>query len=108
MWIVADTGFVSMVRHRDHPGLLLVRARVAADITNLFGPGVEITTDPEADYRYRATVAKNQAARVIMAKVYGIDYESHVKDVAVERSAPAEGRLAAYYNTWVALNEMQC
>lgn len=107
MWILLDKGFISMVQHRDDPALLLVRARVKADISNVFGDDVEVVADPAADYLYRAVVPRERVAGTLREAVLAIDYDSHVKEVAVERSAPAPGRYEAYLGTWSAMSRMQ-
>lgn len=107
MWLVLDKGFVSVVEHRDDPSRLLVRARVAEDILGIFGDDVEIVENPTADYLYRAVVSRERFADTVMAAVQALDYPSHFKDVAIERSAPVAGRPEAYYGTWTAMSRMQ-
>ena len=107
MWIMLDTGFISIVEHNDNPDVLLVRARVREDIALTFGDDIEIEEMPGADYLYRASVDREEVAELIWHKVMSLDYTSHAKDVALKRSSPAEGRRAAYYDTWSAMGRMQ-
>ena len=67
----------------------------------------EIFEDLTADYRYRAVISRAQVADTLREAVMSLDYDSHVKEVAVERSAPVRGREDAYYETWSALSKMQ-
>jgi hypothetical protein len=107
MWLLLDTGFVSIVQHRDDPDLLLVRARVEDDITAVFGPDIAVQERHGADYLYGAVIPRTRVADVLASKVMALDYDSHVKDIAIQRSAPADGRSAAYYDTWSAMAQMQ-
>lgn len=107
MWIMCDTGYISIVEHQDDPNVLQVRSRVKDDITNVFGTDVEVYEHVGADYLFRANVSRERVADTLWEKVWGLDYTSHVKDVAIKRSAPAQGRSAAYYATWSAMAKMQ-
>lgn len=106
MWLTTTEGFISMVEDRNDPAMLQVRARTPEDITANF-PEADVLTMPGADYRYRARVNRQDVADRLAAAVMAIDYDSHFKDVALERS-PANGqRYAAYYGTWSAMARMQ-
>jgi hypothetical protein len=107
MWALVDTGFISVVEHREDPNVLLVRSRVREDITRTFGTDIEIEELPGADYLFRAKVDRQRVADTMWEKVMTLDYDSHVKDVAIKRSAPSAGRSAAYYATWTAMAQMQ-
>ena len=107
MWLMLDTGFISIVEHQESPDWLLVRSRVKADITNVFGDDIEVETLPGADYLYRAIIDRDRVANTLWEKIWTLDYASHAKDIAIKRSAPAVGRSAAYYATWTAMSKMQ-
>ncbi len=107
MWIMLDKGFISMVQHKDDPDLMLVRARVGADLANVFGDDIDIAEDPSADYLYRTVLSRQRVAETLRDAVLGLDYISHAKDVALERSAPNKHRHDAYYGTWTAMSKMQ-
>jgi hypothetical protein len=106
MWIMTDVGYLSIVEHQDDPGLLLVRARVGEDITSVFGD-VEVEEKPGADYLYRAVLDRGFVANVLREKVMTLDYTSHAKDVAIQRSHTVAGRSSAYYATWTAMAKIQ-
>lgn len=106
MWITTTEGFVSLVEDRDDPGVLQVRARVAEDITATF-PGAHVVVLNGADYRYRARVNRADVADRLAAAVMALDYDSHFKDVALERSPANPDRYTAYYGTWAAMARMQ-
>jgi hypothetical protein len=107
MWIMTDTGFVSIVQFRDDPSKLLVRARVEDDLYNVFGEDITVETLPGADYLYRTVLDRVDVAEILTMKVFDLDYESHAKDVALDRSAKVPGRTEAYYGTWSAMAKMQ-
>ena len=57
MWIFTDTGFISIVRKPEHPGVLTVRARDRHSLELLAAKaGVEIKRSPHGDYPYRVFV----------------------------------------------------
>jgi len=63
MWLFTLNSFVSVVRHRDEPGKLLVRSRRRKDLVELLGTKMlkwlgprwkkKIKEDLKADYRWR-------------------------------------------------------
>ena len=106
MWLMTETGFVSLVEDRDDHGLLQVRGRAAADIIATFA-GARVFTCPGADYRHRARVNRREVADTIRDAIMAISYESHFKDVALETSPPNAERFRAYYSCWEALAAMQ-
>ncbi len=65
--------FLSVVAHKEIPDSLLVRSRIAGDIERAI-PGVDTFEDPEADYRYRAVVGREEFKTAIAARIDGIDY----------------------------------
>lgn len=107
MWLMLDTGFVSVVQHKDDPEVLLVRARAAGDIESIFGSDVTVAVEPGADYLYRAEIGRTRVAEVLLKKVLALDYTSHAKDVALQRSPANPLRREAYYETWQAMALMQ-
>lgn len=80
MWIALNDGFVSIVKHRDKPGVLLVRARRKGDIENVF-PGARTWEDAKADYRYRAEIYALDVAQTIFTRITGIDYDNFKNSV---------------------------
>lgn len=107
MWMMTVAGgFVSLVEDRDDKTRLQVRARVPEDITATFADA-EVFVIDGADYRYRARVARQEAADALAKAVVDINYDSHFKDVALQRSPAHPGRMKAYYGCWTALAELQ-
>jgi hypothetical protein len=73
MWIFLNDAFLSVVAHRHEPDMLLVRARARGDIERVF-PDADVSHSPDADYAYRATLAREVVARVLAEQVAGITY----------------------------------
>lgn len=107
MWILLDKGFISIVQHKDDPDLMLVRARVRDDLSNVLGEDIDIVEDKAADYLYRTVVSRQRVADTLRDAVLNVDYTSHVKDIAIERSSENPRRSDAYYATWTAMSKMQ-
>ncbi|MCA0294732.1 MAG: hypothetical protein LCH96_05325 [Actinobacteria bacterium] len=103
---MSEHGFLSIVEDKDDSGELQVRGRDAADIRAHF-PDAEIITMTGADYRYRARIARETVAETLAQTIRGISYQSHFKDVALERSPANAERYSAYYGTWSAMARMQ-
>ena len=75
MWIFTNRAFLSIVRHSDKPGILIVRSRFPGHIESIFR-GANVTENPFRDYRFRAEIPAKQVADRIGAAVLNIDYES--------------------------------
>lgn len=106
MWILSETGFVSLVLDRTDPTKLQVRARIADDIRALL-PDADVATLPGADYAHRAVADKLAVADRLHDLVMGISYESHVKETVAASAPPHPGRLTALYKCWGALAALQ-
>tara|TARA_Y100000310_G_scaffold324189_1_gene385753 strand:- start:9906 stop:10400 length:495 start_codon:yes stop_codon:yes gene_type:complete len=96
MWIMMNDSFLSIVAHRDKPGMLLVRARHPEHIRAVF-PGVDTWIDDEADYPFRAEVSRGHVSAVIAKQVGDIDYPNF------KNSVRDKGLYAAYTRVWEAL-----
>lgn len=109
MWMMSTDGFISVVAHRDLPGVMMVRARVKADLERIFGPDRQIETWPGADYLYRVLVDREELAQIVADQVRDVDYWSHAKDEMIKRSPKTEHgtRSKALYATWSAFAELQ-
>jgi len=73
MWIVANDSFLSIVRDRNSPRRLLVRARRRGDLVAVF-PEAEVIESREGDYRFRAFLPEEEVAQAIAKRVGDIDY----------------------------------
>lgn len=100
MWICLNDSFLSIVAHRDEPGSLLVRSRVAGHIEAVF-PGVETSVTREADYAFRAVVPREAVAEAIRRRVEGIAYPNFKASV---RSSALHD---AYMAFWSVMHRLQ-
>ena len=109
MWLFSKAGFVSVVKHRDLQGMLLVRARLKEDIEAFCAlaaesgaAGATWEETPNADYRYRFTCPREIFAAVAATLVSRIDYDNFKNAV---HGNPV--RDAAYIRCWSAMNDSQ-
>jgi hypothetical protein len=108
MWLITQTGFISLVQDRKDPSQVWVRARIKEDIAQTFPAYADrIVTKIGADYIYRLIVPKDVAALAMWNAVQDVDYDSHAKEVMNRRSHPNPKRMSAYYKIWNALAELQ-
>ncbi|WP_425045090.1 hypothetical protein [Primorskyibacter sp. S87] len=69
MWLFTEAdGFISAVVHRDDPSQIMVRARDADHLRRYF-PGHPIQTTPDADYRYRLTLPREELAELVADRI---------------------------------------
>lgn len=109
MWIFCKQGFVSIVKHRLLPGMLLVRARVRDDIENfvrlldeISGKKHPVEETPDADYRFRTVACKRLVAKVVSRIAGEIDYPNFKDEVHGDRQ-----RDLAYMKVWRAMVDFQ-
>jgi len=93
MWIFLKDSFVSLVVHREKPGVLLVRARKAGDIEALL-PEAKVWRDPRADYPFRAEVSAEHAALALAVRANTITYDNF------KNSVRDQFRHDAYLEVW--------
>lgn len=105
MWIFTPTAFVSIVAHRNKPGVLLVRARLKGDLERLF-PGCKVQTTPNADYRFRAEIARGRVAELVREQLTVLDYDN-VKNAIPERPPVHQLRHRAMNRVWGVMNDAQ-
>jgi len=100
MWIMTNKGMLSLVEHRDHPGILIVRSRDRQALEAHF-PDYEPIETRQADYRWRVMLPKAQVAMAVANLVTGIDYpnfKSSVQDQALHD---------AYLGCWGVMHRYQ-
>jgi len=100
MWIFLNNAYLSIVRHRERPDHLLVRARNHGDIEATF-PDAIVKITPHADYLFRAVIHEPLVAAVIKHAILNIDYDNFKNSIIDHR----------YHNacmeTWVVMNDYQ-
>lgn len=75
MWIITTGAFVSIVEHRDDPGMLIVRGRFAGDAARFLG--VQLAREketPDADYRFRIVTKREAVEKAVVRAVRGVQY----------------------------------
>jgi len=100
MWIYTTDGFYSVVEDRNDPDCLWVRARVEGDLERLW-PDADVLETPDADYRFRAALSRQEVAAGIAKSILEIDY-SNYKDNITDRR-----RSHFYMRVWSVMAEMQ-
>jgi hypothetical protein len=73
MWVFTNKAFLSIVEYPGDAALLWARARFPGHIEAAF-PGAEVRETPESDYRYRAVVDRDAAARWLAKEAQEIRY----------------------------------
>lgn len=106
MWVFTNNAFVSAVRHRDRPGMLMIRARLRGDLHRFFGDSIDrtaITETPRADYRFRCVVTEKTFSAALLQAADAIDYPNFKSSIA-----PDDGfRHHSYMDVWSVMNRAQ-
>ena len=84
MWIMLSDAFLSIVKKGGSEDTLLVRARRPGDIEKVFGRRTKVTRATDADYLFRAVIAKDDVTRAIQNEVLRIDYGNFKDSVGDE------------------------
>ncbi|MGE5441653.1 MAG: hypothetical protein ACM3Q0_01140 [Bacteroidota bacterium] len=100
MWIFLNDAFLSIVADRNDPDNLLVRARFPADIERIF-PDAEVIETPNADYRFRASLRRNQVSRIVGDKVLALA-ATNFKASVIDR-----WRHSVYFDVWKCMTDAQ-
>lgn len=101
MWLFTKKSFLSIVQHRDKPGVLLVRARVKGDIERYF-PEAVVEEGTGTDYQFRAFLPREEVQKVVGDVVRDIDYDNYKANIEDhERRAPW------YHQIWHVMWRMQ-
>ena len=99
-------GFYSVVRHRDDPDKLIVRGRAREDLDALQTqiPNLQVFSDQNADYRWRAVVTEAEWVAAIAQLAGEIDYDNF-KSAVAERQGHERARV--YGHIWGELLSLQ-
>lgn len=93
MWVFMIDAMLSIVRHRDLPQFMMVRARLRGDIERVF-PNATVVETPVADYRFRATIPAREVAMALAESAMNIHYENF------KASVKDPHRHDAYMGVW--------
>ena len=85
MYIFGQHGILSIVQHRDQPGMLMVRSISRDDLAHYF-PGAKIIATPRGDYHYRVTLPASDVAQVVARCIEGITYNKFKPSVSTDRA----------------------
>ena len=105
MWLLTTQGFYSVVEDHDDPRWLLVRARARVDLEALRAQieDIEVFETPEADYRWRARVLREQWLVAAAKLASAVDYPNF-KDAVQERQGSRRSSL--YMKVWLVLRRL--
>jgi hypothetical protein len=86
MWIMLNSGPVSVVAHNEKPSVLLVRARTREHLESALGSGLSdrVFELKSADYRFRAEVERAECADLTDAIDYG-NFKNSVKELGLKQ-----------------------
>jgi hypothetical protein len=108
MWIFSKFGFFSIVQDFQAPDILHVRARVAGDLERAFsacGIRALVTVNPDADYRYRSQVSRDDFLKLLAYLGENLNYPNFKSEIAKD---PTQlDRLPAYHEVWHTLQAIQ-
>jgi len=100
MWIFTNTGFLSVVAHRDKKDTLLVRGRRSGEIESIF-PKANVYEMDNADYYYRSEIKRDEVARVMANQVQDIGYDNFKSSVSDNK------RHDVYMDIWSIMHAYQ-
>ena len=108
MWLFTRDGFFSAIQDNYcKTSEVIVRTRVKRDLLRLLikigRSDDNIITLPNADYRYRIKLAKQEWAKYLSSEAMNLDY-SNVKDAITDGLCE---RSEAYYACWTSLYQFQ-
>lgn len=101
MWVFLNNAFMSAVQARDNPDLLVVRARFAKDLKNVF-PDLKVSSSNATDYRFRVICPKERFAQTMADAARSIDYGNF------KNSVPERWRHDVYADVWSVMWRAQC
>ncbi|MES2290275.1 MAG: hypothetical protein V4530_11120 [Pseudomonadota bacterium] len=106
MWVFTNTAFVSAVADRDDPSRLMLRARLKGDLEAFLARVVavpDIVETPDADYRFRTVVRREEFLVALDHAARAIDYDNFKSSIAPDQRA----RHDAYLDVWSVMHEAQ-
>ncbi len=100
MWILMNDAMLSIVRHTQQPGAMLVRARLAGDIERVF-PAAQVVVGGGSDYRFRAVLPEKEVAAAVSKRLLDINYGNFKASVREPK------RHHAYFKVWDVMHNLQ-
>jgi len=94
-------GFFSVVEHRDHPTMIVVRARYREDLVSVAKKlDLFVQHTPMSDYPYRMICSKEKWALYVAESVRKINY-GNFKEAALKGAGTM--RAMQYHEVWAAM-----
>ena len=84
-WLCFNDAFLSVVNHRTDQKLLVVRARRAEHLRNIFGLSADIRVAHDRDYKYRTIADRKAVAKIIASRMERINYGNFKDSVKSDR-----------------------
>lgn len=109
MWLFCEDGFLSIVAVRDDARKLLVRARCKDDLANFIRRSGLVSSDrhivetPDADYRWRAYMKREDVGIALVNALSAVDYDNFKHHVGQDDP----GRAALYSGVWLQMLQLQ-
>ncbi len=100
MWIMLNSGFLSIIKKDCADDELLVQARRTGDIERVF-PQAVVQETPDNDYRYQAVVKKAKVMEALSNCIASIDYPDFIESV------DGTDLLNAYMEVWGDMENIQ-
>lgn len=101
MWLFTETGFISVVRKNDRPGLYTVRSRDTLSLEPLAKfAKTEIIETPYGDYQYRIFVEPAVFTEWVADQASDISYDNFKNHVYKTRGRKF---VEALHNVWAAM-----
>lgn len=108
MWIMTQHGFYSIVASKEQKGFL-IRSRLLEDLENAIDiigdEELNVRKTPQADYRFRLLVSKEQLNRFMNHVVSHIDYPNFKE--RIQKKADQKGKSDAYMEVWATMYQLQ-
>jgi len=86
MWICFNDGFISAVKSKNDPNMLVIRSRRLEDLESVVGSDRHIEVNGGTDYKYRTEITKSEWAEIVSERIMDTDYtnfKNSVKDVSL-------------------------
>lgn len=115
MWVFTDTGFASIVVDKQNEGHVLVRFRVREHALRwkrraegLGLPPVHLWRTDEADYRWRISQPRREAADTLFSAAMDIDYPNYKNAVFEKSESAIDDRFEqALHEIWTTMFRVQ-
>jgi len=81
MWICFSDGFISAVKSKNDPDMLVIRSRRLEELESVVGSGRHIKVNEGTDYKYRTEISKSEWAQIVSDRILETDYTNFKNSV---------------------------